>query len=104
MFRGQGPANPQTKSLVGALAATVLVFFGSQASPLIGYVLALAAMIILIVAMHMESIWPTQARKENALVFSLFWGLMLGAIVPFIVTTFLEGGASAVYEIFTSEP
>jgi hypothetical protein len=29
-------------------------------------------------------------------------GLIIGALVPFILTTFLEGGASAVYEIFTS--
>jgi hypothetical protein len=50
----------------------------------------------------MESIWPTQSRKESPLAFSLFWGLMIGAVVPFLVTTFVEGGASAVYEIFSS--
>lgn len=104
MYRGQGPAKPQNKSLFGALAVTVSVILGSQTSPVIGYVLALSALLMIIVAMHMESIWPTKARKENSLVFSLFWGLMIGAIVPFIVTTFLEGGASAVFEIFTKQP
>lgn len=95
---------PQVRSLLGALALTVLVMVGSQASAVIGYVLALSALVMIIVAMHMESIWPTQSRKENSLVFSLFWGLMIGAIVPFVVTTFLEGGASAVFEMLTSEP
>jgi hypothetical protein len=100
MFRGQGLGKPQVKSLVGALAILVLVMFGSQFSPVLGYVFALSALVMIIVAMHMESIWPTQTRKENALSFSLFWGLMIGTLVPFIVTTFLDGGVSAVYEIF----
>jgi hypothetical protein len=104
MYRGQGLAKPQNKSLVGALAVVVLVMTGSKTSPVLGYFLALSALIMIIVAMYMESIWPTQSRKENSLVFSLFWGLMIGCILPFIVTTFMEGGASAVYEIFMSQP
>lgn len=96
---------PQRKSLLGMLVVIVIVIFGSQASPLFGYVIALSALIMLIVAtMNMGSIWPMQSRKENSLIFSLFWGLMIGAIVPFLVTTFLEGGTSAVYEIFTKQP
>lgn len=102
MFRDQGLAKPQIKSLFGALAVIVVVMLGSQTSAVIGYIFAVSALVMIIVAMHMESIWPTQSRKENPLVFSLFWGLMIGGIVPFLVTTFLEGGASAVYEIFTS--
>ncbi len=104
MFKGQGLAKPQIKSLVGALAVTVVVMFGSNSSAILGYVFALSTLVMIVVAMHMESLWPTQSKKENSLVFSLFWGLMIGGIVPFLVTTFLEGGASAVYEIFTSEP
>jgi Mg/Co/Ni transporter MgtE len=104
MFLGEGLVKPQAKSLFGTLAVTALVFLGSQTSAVAGYVLALSALFMIVVAMHMESIWPTKARKENSLVFSLFWGLMVGAIVPFLVTTFLKGGASAVYEIFTTQP
>ena len=104
MYRGQGLAKPQTKSLVGALAVVALVMIGSKASPRLGYVFAVSALVMIIVAMHTESVWPTQSRKENSLVFSLFWGLMIGSILPFIVTAFLEGGASAVVEIFTSQP
>jgi len=104
MFRGQGPGTPQAKSLLGALTLAALVMLGSLTSPVFGYVFALSALVIIVVAMHTESIWPTQSRKESSLVFSLFWGLMIGAIVPFIVTTFLDGGISAVYEIFTREP
>jgi hypothetical protein len=104
MFRGQGLAKPRVKSLVGALAVMVLAILGSQTSPMLGYVFAFSALVMIIVVMLTDSIWPTQSRKENSLVFSLFWGLMIGVIAPHLVTTFLEGGASAVYEIFTSEP
>ena len=104
MFRGKSLAKPQIKSLFGALAVTVLAFLGSEISAAIGYVLALSTLVMIVVAMYMESIWPTKAKKESALVFSLFWGLMIGVIVPFLVSTFLEGGASAVYEIFTTQP
>ena len=104
MFRGQAYTKPRNKSLVGALLVALLVFSGSQVSPWLGYLFAVATLVVIIVAMHMNSIWPRQARPEHALVFSLFWGLMIGAIAPFLVITFLEGGASAVYEIFTSSP
>lgn len=104
MFRGHGLARPQVKSLLGVLIVVVLVILGSSASPVIGYFVGLSALVMIIVALQLESIWPTQSRKENSLVFSLFWGLMIGAIVPFIVNTFLDGGISAVYEIITREP
>ena len=102
MFRGQKYSTPQTKSIIGVLFVTCLAFFGSQVSPIAGYFLALLTLLIMITAMYMNSIWPTQARKENFLIFSLFWGLIIGTLVPFLVTTYIEGGASAVYEIFTS--
>ena len=92
---------PQTKSLIGAVVITVVVMIGSQASAVMGYALALLALIMIIVAEFMKSIWPTKGGKENAFVFSIFWGLILGGIVPFIITTFLEGGVSAVFKIFS---
>ncbi|MEY5013316.1 MAG: hypothetical protein RLY69_1031 [Verrucomicrobiota bacterium] len=92
---------PQNKSLIGALVVAVVVLIGSQTSAVIGYALALLALIMIVVAEFTKSIWPTKGGKENAFVFSLFWGLILGGIVPFIITTFLEGGVSAVFKIFS---
>jgi hypothetical protein len=97
-------ARPQSQSLLGALAVAVAAVLGSQASPVLGYLFALLSMVMIIVALLANSIWPTQSRKENSLVFSLFWGCMTGALAPFIVTTFLEGGAAAVFAIFSSPP
>ena len=102
MFRGRGLAKPQSASVLGALVTAVVVHFSSQASPVLGYITSLMALILIVVAMNTGSIWPTQARKENVVIFSLFWGLMLGALLPFVIATYLEEGASGLYEIFTS--
>lgn len=101
MFKSRRLCRPEKKSLFGALLTTILVILGSQISPFVGYILALSTLLIMIVAMYMESIWPTKSRKENPLVFSLFWGLILGTIVPYIISTFLKGGISAIFEIIT---
>jgi len=104
MFKGQGLAKPRAGSLLGALVVAAIAVIGSRASPLLGYGFALLALVMIIVAMLTNSIWASQSRKENPFVFSLFWGLMLGLIVPYLVTTFMEGGASAIYEMLTSAP
>jgi uncharacterized membrane protein len=102
MYRNQSPAMPKKKSLLGALAITVVAFLGSQASAFVGYLVALVALVIMVVALSMTSIWPTRVKQENSIVFSLFWGTMIGGILPFLITVYLEGGVQAVYELFTS--
>lgn len=104
MFRGQSLAKPQAKSVLGALFVAALAMFGSQATPLLGYVFALLAMVMIIVVSLMDSAWPRQSRKENSLVFSLFWGLMIGIVLPGLVSTFMEGGVAGLYELYRSEP
>ena len=104
MFRGQQYTTPNIKSITGTLVVSILAFIGSHYSPVIGYVLALLTMLTLIVAMYTESIWPTQAKKENIYIFCLFWGLILGTVIPFLITTFIHEGWSGVYNILTSEP
>ena len=51
-FRCQGFAKPQSKSLFGTLVVTVLVILGSQTSAVMGYVLALSALLMITVALH----------------------------------------------------
>jgi len=104
MFVDQGIGKPQSKSVIITIVATILVFIASMSSPLVGYFLALLTLVMIIVAIQMDSIWPSISKKENSFVFGLFWGLIIGAIVPFLISTYMEGGASAMLEIFTSDP
>jgi uncharacterized RDD family membrane protein YckC len=102
MYSNQSLVMPKKKSLLGALAITVVAFLGSQVSAFVGYLVALFALIIMVVALSMTSIWPTKVKQENSIVFSLFWGTMVGGILPFLIKVYLEGGVKAVYELFTS--
>lgn len=104
MFRNDRLARPRNASFAGALIVAVAVFLGSQASAVAGYVLAVSTLVIILVAVVMETIWPTRAKKENVVVFSLFWGTMIGLIVPFLIAIYLEGGFGAVYEMLKTPP
>jgi uncharacterized membrane protein len=101
MFRNQRLIKPKKRSVLGALAIVALTALGSQISAYVGYLVGVSALLVLVVAMWMDSIWPTKGKEENAIVFSLFWGLMIGGILPFLITTYLDGGVNAVFEIFT---
>ncbi len=102
MFRNDRLVKPKMSSLVGTGVVAVAAFFGSRASPFVGYLVALLALIVMIVAMFMSSIWPTRGRAENPAVFALFWGLMIGAILPFLVSVLLEDGFQGLVELLSS--
>ena len=103
MVRSQALTKPKKQSVLLSLVVAGAAFAACQISPLIGYFVALLTLIMMIVASLMDSMWPTKMKQENTLVFSLFWGLILGVVVPYIVSTFLDGGVAAVYEMFTRD-
>lgn len=102
MFRGQELAKPNKQSILFTVIISIIVFVGSQASPVVGYFSGLIGLLVMIVASFMESFWPTRSKPENSFVFSLFWGIMIGGILPFTLDIFLEGGFNAVYEMLLS--
>lgn len=52
---------------------------------MIGYFLALLTMIAIVVASLTDSFWPSKETPENPIVFGLFWGLMLGLLLPYVL-------------------
>ena len=70
------------------MIVAVVVLFGSLVSPVIGYLSGLTGLLAIIFASISDSFWPTRNKPENSIVFSLFWGVMLGGVVPMIVLTF----------------
>lgn len=101
MFRGQTLVKPKSRSLLLTLVVAAVAFSGAQLSPLIGYGLALLTLVIIALAVSMDSIWPTRAKAEHVLVFPLFWGLLVGVLLPFLLGIFLEDGFSGIYKLLT---
>jgi len=102
MFRSQQLVKPKKQSIFLTITVVVIVFFGSQASAIVGYFSGLIGLLAIIFASFMDSFWPTRSKPENSVVFALFWGIMIGAVLPFTLNIFLEGGFKAVYEMLLS--
>ena len=68
MFSFRNFAKPQIKSLIGALIVAVSTMVGSWATPLLGYVFAMMTLVMIIVVTLFSPAWPSQSKKENALV------------------------------------
>lgn len=102
MFKGQKLTKPKNLSIFFTVIVTLAVFMGSLASPVVGYLSGLIGLLAIIFASILDSFWPTINKPENSVVFSLFWGVMLGGVIPMILSIFLEGGFEAIYEMFVS--
>jgi uncharacterized membrane protein len=102
MFRDQQLTRPQNKSLLLTMIITALMYFGSSHSPFTGYFTALLVLIAIILASIFNSFWPTKAKAENSFIFSLFWGGIIGVVLPLLFKKFMEGGFKAIYELIVS--
>jgi hypothetical protein len=102
MFKGQELVTPKIQSILLTITVAIIVFIGSQTSAFVGYLSGLLTLLAIIFASCMDSFWPTRSKPENSVIFSLFWGTMIGAVLPFTLNIFLEGGFKAVYEMLSS--
>lgn len=99
MFRGQKLTRPKNQSIILTAIVAVAVLLSSLVSPVAAYFAGVTGLLAIIFALILESFWPTKNKQENSIVFSLFWGVMLGGIVPMVVSIFLESGFEAIYEM-----
>ncbi|WP_267174741.1 hypothetical protein [Marinicella marina] len=76
----------------------VAAFWGAHFSPYIGY--ALALVILLMIGFYSHAAWPSSEKTENPYLFSLFWGLIIGLLLPFLVKVFINEGIDGFIRIF----
>ena len=82
-----------------AIAANV----AASTSPYVGYGLALATMVLIgVQAFGILAIWPNRKRREHPVAFAVFWGLMLGLIVPGMIETIREKGLAGWWALLFS--
>lgn len=81
---------PSRGAVIGTLAVAVVAFLLQRISPLAGYFLALLSMLMIIVASYTNAFWPSRNVRERPVIFCLFWGLMLGLVLPFAVLNYQD--------------
>lgn len=101
MWSGDKLTKPKNSSLLLSVVIAIIVFFFSQMSPIMGYFSGLLTLIMMIVASLMNSYWPTESKEENVFVFSIFWGLFLGAVLPFLISIFIDKGFEGIIDMLT---
>ena len=97
MFRNDTLIKPKNKSFFFAFVIALAAYFGAQESPLIGYFLALLTM--LLIGFASDSIWPTIKKTENPIVFALFWGLVFGLFIPYLIKKISNEGFLSIIDL-----
>ncbi|NVJ61573.1 MAG: hypothetical protein HWE27_14350 [Gammaproteobacteria bacterium] len=90
MFRYDQLVKPKAASIILSFAIAISSFVIQMYSLWGGYILALVFLLNMILASLLDSFWPTRGKKENPIVFGLFWGLILGLLVPFLTLKYLS--------------
>lgn len=102
MFRDNALIKPKKQSLSLTLVIALLVFSGSHVSVLVGYFSGVICLFVMILASLKNSFWPTRGKSENTIIFSLFWGIVLGALVPHVLEILISEGFSGLYDMLVS--
>lgn len=103
MKRQKPSTLPQPRSIAMAAGFAMVANLAASASPYMGYGLALATMVLIgVQAFGLLAIWPDRKRREHPVAFAVFWGLMLGLVVPGMVETIQEEGLAGWWQLLFS--
>lgn len=100
MFRSEKLVVPGKLHI--ALTAIVAIFsFGANHySPAAGLILALVAMVMIALQFWFSfRIWPTYGHSANPYFFGLYWGLMSGLVVPFLLSIIFNEGIQGIWDL-----
>lgn len=84
------------------LVLSLVIWFASNTFPIIGLGLAILALGLLAYQCLFDlHVWPTFKQTEHPLFFSIYWSLIAGLIIPFLITELIENGVSGILNIFS---
>ncbi|KZY63837.1 MAG: hypothetical protein MK096_14010 [Oleiphilaceae bacterium] len=102
MFRNDKLIRPKNLSITITLVLSLLMWFASNTFPIIGLGLAILALGLLAYqCLFYLHVWPTFKQPENPLLFSIYWSLIAGLIIPFLITELIENGVGGILNIFS---
>lgn len=80
---------PRSASWAWTAVVAVIAFFVQRHSAFGGYLLSLLTLLSIVIASWTDSFWPSRSKREKVPAFALFWGLLLGLLVPYAWTKYL---------------
>lgn len=102
MFRNEKLVVPGKLHISLAVLVALCSFLANHFSPVIGYILALMALIMITLQFWFSfRIWPTFGHQANPYLFGLFWGLIVGLVIPFLVSVMLNDGAQGIWDLIS---
>ena len=99
MFSHKKLQRPKAKSIALTFIVAVASFYSQQISAFVGYLLCLVILIMMIIVSFFDlRWWPNKKSPENPIIFSLLWGLIIGLLIPFLISRFMEDGLDGVLQ------
>ncbi len=103
MFRNEKLVKPTNWQITAAAVVGIASYTGNYFSPAIGLVLALFTMVLIGAQWWFDfRVWPTFKYKVHPLVFGLYWGLIVGLVIPMLIRVSLEDGLGGIWELLVS--
>ena len=104
VFRKEKIIVPGRLHVVLAIIVAFTSFAANHYSPAAGIVLALVAVTLIGLQFWFAfRIWPTYGYGVNPCIFGLYWGLVSGLILPFILSVAINEGVQGVWELLNGE-
>jgi RsiW-degrading membrane proteinase PrsW (M82 family) len=99
MFSHEKLQRPKAKSIALTFIVAVASFYSQQISAFVGYLLCLVILVMMIIVSFFDlRWWPNKKSPENPIIFSLLWGLIIGLLIPFLISRFMEDGLDGVLQ------
>lgn len=100
MFRNEKMAVPSRLHIAFAIIVAVLSFAANHYSLAAGYVLALVVIVLIgLQCWFSFRVWPTYGYNVNPYVFGVYWGLMSGLVLPYILSILINEGILGILDL-----
>ena len=100
MFRSEKLIAPSRLDIALTIVVAAFSLIANHYSPAAGYVLAIATLLLILLQLFFSlSIWPTRGKEANPYLFGLYWGLMAGLVIPFLLQELFTGGLKGIWDL-----
>jgi len=101
MFRNEKLVVPSRLHISLTTAVAICSFGANYFFQAYGLILAIIAMVMIASQFWFSfCIWPTFGHRGSPFLFGLYWGLMIGLVVPFLLSVMFNEGMQGVLDLF----